>query len=218
MKIFPHSFFEIVLLALILEACATVPVYKPLNPQRAKACPDILPNQPFRAVHQIEMESAHTGKSIFIGAAKCEPAREALQAVLMSVEGMVLFDAEVKKGGLRVISAFPPLNDPAFARGLMVDVSFVLLKSVGAPLETGSDEHGLSACRWSTENGSIIEQAFMRDGTVRIRHYDDKRRITKEALAFPPFDRGLPSQTRLRAFGPAKYSINLILMDVELID
>lgn len=169
MKAFSCHLFEIFLFVLVLTACAAIPQYKPLNPQSGAVCPDIFSAKAFRTVHQIELNSAHIGKSIFIGAAKVEPARDALHAVLMSVEGMVLFEAECEGADLRVISAFPPLNDPAFAKGLMADVLFVLLKPAGPPAEQGIDEQGLTACRWPTGAGAILETASMPDGNIRIR-------------------------------------------------
>lgn len=218
MKIFPCRLFRIAFLALTLTACAAVPQYKPLSPQSGTTCPNIFPYKAFRAVHTIELNNALIGKRIFIGAAKVEPERDALHAVLMSVEGMVLFEAKAEGGNLRVIRAFPPLNDPDFARGLMADVSFLLLNPLAAPVERGADEQGLTACRWQTEAGGVLEQTFVRDGAIRVRRYDGQRRTIKEAVALPPFDRGMPTQIRLRSFIPANYTIELTLINMEFVD
>ena len=218
MKAFSYRLFKIALLMLMVTACATVPQYKPLNLQSGAVCPDIFPSKAFRTVHQIELNSALIGKSILIGAAKVEPGRDALHTVLMSVEGMVLFEAECEGADLRVISAFPPLNDPAFAKGLMADVLFVLLKPAGLPAEQGIDEQGLTACRWPTQAGSVLETASMPDGAVRMRLYDGDKRTMKEAVASPPFTRGVPAKIKLKAFGPANYTIDLTLIEMEFID
>jgi hypothetical protein len=218
MKQFSRRLLGIALVSLILAACAAVPVYKPLSPRIGVVCPDIFPSKTFRAVHQISMSSALVGKSQFIGAVKGEPARDALHAVLMSVEGMVLFEAVLETEELRIISAFPPLNDPAFAKGLMADVSFLLLKPPGAPAEMGADQQGFAACRWPTVAGGLIEQAVMKDGAVRIRRYDPGKRATGEALVWPPFDRGLPAKMRLKSVFPAPYTIDLTLMEMEFVD
>jgi len=203
---------------LSLAACAGVSPDRPLIPQTPMACPEAYVRQPFRAVHQIEMESARGGKNVFIGAVKAAPGEEALHAVLMSVEGMVLFEAELRKGNLRMISAFPPLNDPDFAGGLMGDVAFLLLKPAGSPEESGRDDQGFPACRWSSAAGGVTELAALGDGSVRMRRYDEKRRITREALAMPPFDRGMAARILLKAFRPAKYTIRLSLMEGDLTD
>jgi hypothetical protein len=209
---------EIVFSIMALAACAGVSPYKPLTAQISIACPDVFARQSFRAVHQIEMESALSGKSLFIGAAKATPDDDALHTVLMSVEGMVLFEGEMKKGVLRIISAFGPLNDPDFARGLMADVSFLLLKPATLPAESGLDDKGLKACRWPSFGGGVTELTSLGEGAVRIRRYDEKRRITKEAMAMPPFDRGMPAGIVLKSFRPAKYTIKLKLIEVEFIN
>lgn len=213
MKKLSCPFFAVVMVILTLTSCAAVISYEPLRPQNGMVCPTVFPEKAFRAVHRIEMESARIGKSIFIGAVKCEPDKDALHAVLMSIEGMVLFEAEVKKGDLRIINAVSPLNDPAFARGLMADVSFLLLKPAGTPIETGTDEEGMAACRWTTANGGVFEQTLMRNGAIRIRIYNSAKRLNREALAMPPFDRGLPAEMRLTVYGPAKYFIDLKLLN-----
>lgn len=218
MKAFSPGLLTIALFMLALTSCATGLHYKPLAPQSGATCPDIYPAKAFRAVHQIEINSSLGGRSIFIGAAKVEPERDALHVVLMSVEGLVLFEAESEGGNLRVISAFPPLNDSAFASGLMADVSFVLLKPVGRPVEMGSDEQGLTACRWLTGTGAVRETTLLPDGAVRMRLYDGQRRMLKEAAALPPYDRGMPAKIRLRVFGPANYNIDLSLIAMEFVD
>ncbi|MBN1381804.1 MAG: hypothetical protein JXA41_09030 [Deltaproteobacteria bacterium] len=219
MKKTPHLLWGIAFLVSILTSCAAVVTYEPLKPPSPGAvCPTIFPETDFRAVHRIEISSARSGKSAFIGAVKCEPDKSTLHAVLMSAEGMVIFEAAVKKGAFRIISAFPPLDDSVFARGLMADVSFLLLKPAGMPMETGLDRQGLMTCRWSAAAGGVIEQSMMRAGAVRIRRYNQAGRITKEALALPPFDRGLPVAMHLKVSGPVKYFIDLKLLEVKWVN
>lgn len=218
MNSFACRLFNVAFLVLALTACAAIPPYKPLIPESGVACPGIFPPKAFRVVHQIDIKSALIGKGVFIGAAKVDPQKDALHAVLMSAEGMVLFEAEYENGDIKIISAFPPLSDPAFAKRLMADVSFVLLKPAGGPVEQGVDGQGLTACRWAAEADAVLETALMPDGAVRMRLYGGDRRVVKEALAWPPFDRGMPARISLKAFGPSNYTIELMLIDMEFVD
>ncbi|MHB8830242.1 MAG: hypothetical protein ACYC6Q_12055 [Syntrophales bacterium] len=218
MNYFAARLFNGFFLVLALTACAAIPPYKPLIPESGVVCPGIFPPKAFRVVHQIDIKSTLVGKVVFIGAAKVDPQKDALHAVLMSAEGMVLFEAEYENGDIKIISAFPPLNDPAFARGLMADVLFVLLKPAGGPVEQGVDGQGLTACRWAGETGAVLETALMPDGTVRMRLYGGDRRVAKESLAWPPFDRGMPALISLEAFSPSNYTIKLMLIEMEFID
>ncbi len=136
----------------------------------------------------------------------------------MSVEGMVLFEAEYENGDLKMISAFPPLNDLAFAKGLMADVLFVLLKPAGKPVEQGLDGKGLTACRWTAQADDVLETTLMPDGAIRMRLYGGDRRVVKEALSWPPFDRGMPARICLKAFRPSNYTIELTLIEMGFVD
>jgi len=218
MNPFSYRLFNVAFLVLALTACAAVPHYKQLIPQNGVVCPGIFPPKAFRVIHKIELKSAVIGKVVFIGAAKVEPQKNALHAVLMSVEGMVLFEAEYENGDIKIISAFSPFNDPAFARGLMADVLFVLLKPAGGPLEQGVDGQGLTACRWKAEADAVLETALMPDGAVRMRLYGGDRRAAKEALAWPPFDREMPAWICLKAFSPSNYTIELTLIEMGFVD
>ncbi|MBN1664030.1 MAG: hypothetical protein JW943_10560 [Deltaproteobacteria bacterium] len=203
---------------LALASCAAAPSYRPLSPQGGAACPDIFPAAAARLIHQIEITSPLSGKSLFVGAVKVEPEKDALHAVLMSVEGMVLFEAETAGADFRMISAVPPLNDLPFAKGLMGDISFVMLKPAGKPVEQGADDQGLWACRWPTGKENILETALTKDGNIRLRLYGANRKIIKEAAAFPPFDRKAPAFIKMKSFGPASYTIDLKLIEMESVD
>ncbi|MHB8091380.1 MAG: hypothetical protein ACYDH8_07285 [Syntrophales bacterium] len=218
MNSFACRLFNVFFLVLALTACAAIPPYKPLSPQSGVACPGIFPPKAFRVVHQIDIKSALIGKGVFIGAAKVDPQNNALHAVLMSAEGMVLFEAEYENGDIKIISAFPPLNDLAFAKRLMADVLFVLLKPSGGPVEQGVDGQGLAACRWMGGADTVLETTLRSDGAVRMRLYGGDRRVVKEALAWPPFDRGMPTRISLKGFSPSKYTIELMLIEMEFVD
>jgi hypothetical protein len=210
--------FNVVFLVLALTACAVIPPYKPLSPQGGVTCPGLFPSKSFWVVHQIDMKSVRIGEGVFIGAAKVEPLKAALHTVLMNVEGMVLFEAEYENGDIKIISAFPPLNDPAFARGLMADVLFALLKPACGPVEQGVDEQGLTACRWAAEADAIFETALLPDGVVRMRLFGGDRLVVKEALTSPPYDLGMPARISLRAFHPSYYTIELTLIELGFVD
>jgi hypothetical protein len=218
MNPFSYRLFNAAFLVLALTACAAAPSYKPLSSQSGVACPGIFPPKAFRVIHEIMFKNASIGKGVFIGAAKVEPQKDALHAVLMSVEGMVLFEAEYESGDIKITSAFPPLNNSAFAKGLMADVLFVLLKPAGKPIEQGLDGKGLTTCRWKVEADAVLETALTADGAVRIRLYGGDKHAAKEAMAWPPFDRGMPSRIYMKALSPSNYTIELTLIEMEFID
>lgn len=208
----------VVFFALAVTACAAVSPCKPLGPQSGGACPGVFPSKAFWVVHQLDLQSPLVGKGLFIGVVKAEPRKGAVHAVLMSVEGMVLCDAEYEKGVLKIISAFPPLNDPAFSRGLMADVSFLLLAPEGAPSEQGVDGQGLAVCRWQAEGGAVLETAQLPGGAIRTRLCGGEGGVIKEALASPPFDRGMAARIWLQVFGPSRYTLGLTLIEAGFVD
>jgi hypothetical protein len=100
----------------------------------------------------------------------------------------------------------------------MADVAFIFLPPLGPPAQRGLNEEGLPACRWNRKDGTLVETAFAPTGVARARLYGEGGTLLKEALAWPPFARGLPARSRLRVFGPVDYILDMTLIETERID
>ena len=84
----------------------------------------IFPVGRWESVHRIEATFRGNSSSL-LGVTKGEPSERRLQSLLLTPEGFILFDAELSEGGIAVRKAVAPFDSPAFARGLMEDVSLL---------------------------------------------------------------------------------------------
>jgi hypothetical protein len=207
--------FKIPAILLILTSCVPVSQIKPLRGQSEAVCPVMSPIETFTAVHRIEMTQGRMGKTLAIGVVKALPRSGVL---LMTTEGMVMFEAKVEGGQTEVMRALPPLDTSGFAEGLMADVAFLFLSPLGPPAERGLNEEGFPACRWQLKDDTLVETAIAPMGVARARLYGRGGILLKEALAWPPFTQGLPAQSRLRVYSPVDYTLDMTLIEAEKVD
>jgi hypothetical protein len=204
---------------LLLAGCTFLPSLKPLQEQSGAAvCPAISPAASFTAVHRVVLSHAAMGQSVGLGVVQADGRTGALHAVLMTLEGLVVCEAEIDGGQTHVLRALPPLDKPGFAEGLMADVAFLFLAPAGTPTEVGADEENNPACRWQSADGPLSETLLLPQGVVRKRLYGRDGTVLKEAMALPPFTHGLPAETRLQVFAPVRYTIEMTLLDREQVD
>ena len=111
-------------------------------PDDLPGCYAIFPGEPWESVHGIEATIRGGGSSSLLGVTKGEPSERRLQSLLLTPEGFILFDAELSEDGLAVRKAVAPFDSPAFARGLMEDVSLLFLSHPVSPGHGGRNRMG----------------------------------------------------------------------------
>ena len=114
----------------------------PGSPDDLPGCYAIFPREPWESVHRIEATVRGGGSSSLLGVTKGEPSERRLQSLLLTPEGFILFDAELSEGGIAVRKAVAPFDSPAFARGLMEDVSLLFLPPQVKPIAWGKETDG----------------------------------------------------------------------------
>ncbi len=149
------------LLGLWVSACSSFPPIRsldtgPKSRLAARMCQNSFPEKPFRAVHTIEATMPMGNSSSMMGASQVNPEARSLRAVLVSVEGLTLFDATSVKGVMEVHRAVAPFDDPDFARGLMSDVSLVFMAPDGK-LHVGIGDDGRLVCRYKDTDGGVVD-------------------------------------------------------------
>jgi hypothetical protein len=129
---------------------------------------------------------------------------------LLTPEGFILFEAEQIKDTISVLKSMPPFDSPAFAKGLMEDVSLLFSPPQGRPSKWGKRADGALLCQWERPDGSRreITLSTVPKISLRDRHGD----LAKEALLIAPFVKGLASQMELLAFKPAPYRLKMTLL------
>ena len=206
--------FDICLLGLLILCIGCVPKSKttlsPGSPGDLPGCYAIFPSEPWESVHKIEATFGR-GSSSLIGITKGEPSECRLQSVLLTPEGFVLFDAECRVKGISVRKAVAPFDSPAFARGLIDDVSLLFLPPAAKPTTWLKETNGTMICKWENPDNSTEITGSM-DSGWRILRRDKYGELTKEAILGGPFLNGLASRAELRAFKPVSYRLRMTLV------
>jgi hypothetical protein len=209
---------DICLLAflILVSGCAsmtaTVPI--PGSPDDLPGCYVIFPAGPWRSVHRIEVVIREGISSALIGVTRGDPSERSLHSLLLTPEGFILFEAELRESGIAVRKAVAPFDSPAFARGLMEDVTLLFLPPGPRPAGWESEGDGTRLCRWKELNGSQTEVKGSMEQGWRIVRRDAQGVVTREVTLKGPFVQGLASYMELRALGPASYKLKMTLLQV----
>jgi hypothetical protein len=147
-----------------------------------------------------------------LGVTKGEPSERRLQSLLLTPEGFILFDAELREGGIAVIKAVAPFDSPAFARGLMEDVTLFFLPPQVKPTTWGKETDGTMICNWEEPDESHTDITGSMDIGWRILRRDKQGKVMKEVALNGPFVNGLASRVELRAFKPVVYTLRMTLL------
>ena len=205
---------DLCLLGFLILSIGCAPKFKttlsPGSPEDLPGCYAIFPAEPWESVHRIEATFGGSSSSL-IGVTKGEPSERRLQSLLLTPEGFILFDAVRTDNGIAVRKAVAPFDSPAFAQGLMEDVSLLFLPPAAKPTTWLKETNGTMICKWENPDNSTEITGSM-DGDWRILRRDKFGEVTKEVILNGPFLNGLASRAEMRAFKPATYRINITLL------
>ena len=183
----------------------------PGSPDDLPGCYAIFPVGPWESVHTIEATIKGSSSSL-LGVTKGEPSERRLRSLLLTPEGFILFDAELSESEIAVRKAVTPFDSPAFARGLMEDVTLLFLPPQVKPTAWGKESDGTMICKWKSPDESHTELTGSMENSWRILRRDKYGRVMREVILNGPFFNGLASRMELRAFKPASYRIRMTLV------
>jgi hypothetical protein len=187
---------------------------RPGSPDDLTGCYAIFPAEPWESVHRIEATIRGSFSSL-LGVIKGEPSERRLQSLLLTPEGFILFEAELSEGGIAVRKAVAPFDSPAFARGLMEDVTLLFLSPQVKPATWGKETEGTMICKWEGPDDSRTELTGSMDRGWRILRRDKQGKVIKKVVLNGPFVNGLASRVELHAFKPASYTLRMTLLQTS---
>jgi hypothetical protein len=206
---------DICLLGIFILSTGCVPIsrttLRPGSPEDLPGCYVVFPAGPWESVHTIEA-TIRGGSSSLLGITRGEPSERRLQSLLLAPEGFILFDAERRENGIAVRKAVAPFDSPAFAGGLMEDVTLLFLPPPVKPTTWEKEADGTMICKWEGPDDSRTEVTGSMDSGWRILRRDKRGKVTKEIVLNGPFVNGLASRVELRAFKPAPYRLRMTLV------
>ncbi len=206
---------------LALGGCAGLPNIEPLEPALKSAAQDAC-GRPFlkdkyRLVHALKAVMPGDREGMAIGILAADPRTGSFQSVLMTIEGLVLFDI-VYARSLSVNRAVPPFDAPSFARRMAEDIGLAFFSPGGEPAAWGRTAAGDTVCRFERPGGEFVDVLSGQSGALEIRLYGSGKELRKK-VSIPRVETpGLADELEIRGTGWPSYSLHLRLIEAERIE
>ncbi len=204
-------------LAGFLSGCARLPELTPVPgkplAESERVCRRFFPETPWRSVHALHISGPFGQRSSVMGVTVVDPATRRIRAVILSVEGIVLFDASLEAGTTAVHRALPPLDRKGFPEGLMHDVGLMFLAPKGAPAETGRNPGGRFVCRWQNGAGAVTDLEGLGENHQRVLQYDPDGTLRRQVEMEGTPDSPLAHRILFSCHGLAGYDLDLTLIE-----
>ncbi|PID73909.1 MAG: hypothetical protein CSB33_01320 [Desulfobacterales bacterium] len=194
---------RLALFSLFFLSCTAAshpPVLRPLEPLDSAAADQLRQTclalsgpveTPRRLVHSIEARLPGGGGTVLMGVTQADCAAGVIRSVLLTLEGMVLFDGETGpavynemagKKDIRIHRALPPFDSPGLAAGLLSDAALIACPPHRPPDAVGSGDQGRHICRFrkSRVTLDLIPEA---DGWTLREYADGRLRRTLRSAA-----------------------------------
>lgn len=101
-----------------------------------------------------------------------------IKVVIITIEGLVLFDAEYN-GEVKIHKSISPFDSKEFANGLMDDIRLIFYKPEGRLDHIGYYTNGLRVCRYKDDEGFVVDINFNKGGSLEIRKYNKYNRLIR---------------------------------------
>lgn len=167
---------------LVVSACSTsqLPELRPYSPESTieleNRCQNIFLQENSQLVHALEVQLPGKNRSSVIGITNVYPGERALESVIMSIEGLVLFHARFSKESKEIFKSIDPFTSEQFSEGLLQDIQLIFLKPDGNLVHSGTTLGGTEICRY-TEKNKVIDVLLPENRNWAIKLYDDKNLI-----------------------------------------
>lgn len=198
-------------------ACAGLPRITPAAENKKsdieKRCAAPFLGGPRRLVHSIDGTLPGGATASLIGVTVAFPDSGRLRCTLMSIEGLVLLDADYD-GKLVIKRGIGPLADPALVMGMIRDIRLMLFRPAGSCAEAGTLDGGNGMCRYRTDEGTV-DVMTRSGGGFEVVSYDSSLKPSRTVRLSDFRADGLPRRIELAASGMFGYSLRLDLIEAE---
>ena len=215
--------FKIFLICtLLLVSCATLPkiyqIQQPVKNSFKKNSSSLFPKGNFQFVHTIEAVMQGGYKGTFMGVCDISSLTGSIRCIIMTIEGFVLFDAQLFNDKLTIKRGIKPFDSKAFALGLMRDIQFIFFKPIGKLLKTGISENNLPVYRYKSDTkftDIIIFNSQSYKTTEYNKNYNLLRSVKIEGTKNEKYDFIVPNKIKLKIHTTPKYTLDMNLIQME---
>ena len=198
-------------------ACAGMPEMRPLevkkNDDRLRRCSAPFIAGRWRLIHSINGTMPGGATATMMGVSVVSSKTGSLRCSLLSIEGLVLMDAEYD-GGLTIRRGIGPFGSRDFVMGVIRDIRLMLFRPPGDP-KTGLTRDGRFTARYRVDGGTVDLVTGRTGNNVELYLYDASNSVTRTVRFGPPREDGIPRTMELEARSPARYSLQLELIEAE---
>lgn len=203
---------------LLMGACAQLPTIEPMEADRRPAiemdCRSHFPQGRWQLVHTIHARFYGGRQATFTGVVVLSTHAESIHCVLMTVEGMVLFEAVDNRHSITVKRAFGPFENPEFAQGVMADIRFLFFMPEGGVVTAGITQDGTTTCRYQGQGRTIVDLMATRGGGWAMHQYDQQGKLLRRAIADAVNPQGIASRMSIDAGrGRRAYHLSMDLVE-----
>ncbi len=169
----------------------------------------------WRVVHSIQGTLPGGSTADMIGVTIASSDTGAIRSTLMSIEGLVLLDAEFNKS-LVINRGIGPLGRHDLVTGMMRDIRLILFAPPGTMADAGTLADGDGACRYRSDDGDVLV-LMKKSGDIEVRAYDRSARPLRTVRFMDIRPGGIPKKIELESAGLLGYSLRLDLLEAEKI-
>ena len=206
-------------ISIIMVLCMACTCVRPIMPPDSsgalstESCLLPFPTSPYRFIHAVEAAPPGGARIMMVGVTMIDPAASTIRSVIMTIEGLVLFDAGYDKS-ITIHRALPPFDNKHFAGYMMEDVRLMYFPPQGTRSASGMLNDGSTICRYTSGDNVIVDVIIHQDHTWDIEHYAGCGKPVRTVKARLLQD-GFPGVIELSIQKPQKYFLRLKLISAE---
>ncbi|MBN1545220.1 MAG: hypothetical protein JW902_01015 [Syntrophaceae bacterium] len=212
-----RTLFFVALLTMI-AACSRLPDMKTLDPAKDRdmiaTCESPFIKTPYRFIHAIEATLPGGRSATLMGVTMADPVTRILHSVLMTMEGLVLFDGEYDNGKLAVNRALAPFDKEPVARAMMEDIHLLFLSPQDPIIAAVIRQDGSILCRRRANRRETMDILIRPDRTWKIETYINPFERLREVNA-SDISKGIPEELVLKSQINGNYTLRMKLIDAE---
>jgi hypothetical protein len=215
------TLFLLLFASMLTVACAGLPEIHQSGDHAAAthegaACERIFPQGRWQFTHAIEARPPGGSQQTMIGVIRMSHRDRSFECAMMTLEGLVLFEAHYDGRTIAIRKAVPPLDAPGLAQGLVADILLVFFAPRQRPTVSGTLPDNSEICRYAVEDRGTQDIVVHPDGRWQIRRYSANKRLTRTITtdgSETVNPHGFPSLLELEAHGPARYGLKMRLVE-----
>ncbi|MCJ7772673.1 MAG: hypothetical protein MUP22_06020 [Desulfobacterales bacterium] len=214
------------LIILLVCSCQSLPMIQPFDKssdeKEQEMCSIFFPKGKWQFIHSIEATMPDKKNAFIMGITNISSSTREIRIVMMTIEGLVLFDAEYK-GEIKINKGISPFDSYNFANGIIEDVKLIFLLPEGRIDQAGYLKDGSHVCRYKDDEGLIVDINYKQDSTWEILKYNHYNKITRLVKTDSIIEKQgkqksvIPQKIEMNAYGNHKYLLILDLIKAKLL-